>query len=211
MKVLAIEDQLVAGMQLAATVRALGHDVDLVSDSAEASRRLLGGQYRVVVSDWRMPGLDGLDLCRLVRARDGDYVYFILISTTRITKETRDEALAAGVDDFLTKPIDPDELGMRLHVARRIIEFAAQVKQLESILPICSYCKKVRNDGKYWQAIESYFNQRQGTKFSHSICPDCYQRVMVPELKALGIEPPNPFAAEPKPKAESVERGRPNA
>jgi DNA-binding response OmpR family regulator len=201
MKVLAIEDQALAGMQLAATVRVLGHDVELVNDSREASRRLETGEYRVVVSDWRMPGLDGLDLCRLVRARGGDYVYFILISTTRITKQTRDEALAAGVDDFLTKPVDPDELGMRLHVAQRIIEFAARVKQLESILPICGYCKKVRNDGKYWQDIEAYFGQRQGTQFSHSICPECYNRVMLPQLRALGIEgseaapPPPPRTA----------------
>ncbi len=190
MKVLAIEDQALAGMQLAATVRVLGHEVELVNDSEEAWKRLKTGAYRLVVSDWRMPGFDGLDLCRMVRARGGDYVYFILISTTRITKQTRDEALAAGVDDFLTKPVDPDELGMRLHVAARIIEFVARVKQLESILPICGYCKKVRNDGKYWQEIEAYFGQRQGTQFSHSICPDCYNRVMVPQLKALGIAPP---------------------
>jgi DNA-binding response OmpR family regulator len=198
MKVLAIEDQALAGMQLAATVRVLGHEVDLVNDSAEASRRLSTGAYRVVVSDWRMPGLDGLDLCRMVRARGGDYVYFILISTTRITKQTREEALAAGVDDFLTKPVDPDELGMRLHVAQRIIEFAAQVKQLESILPICGYCKKVRDDGKYWKEIEAYIGQRQGTQFSHSICPDCYSRIMIPQLRALGIEPPASGPSTPK-------------
>jgi CheY-like chemotaxis protein len=196
MNVLAIEDQAIAALKLSATLRSLGHSVELVNNASAAWERLNAGGYRVVVSDWRMPGLDGLEFCRMVRKRGGDYVYFILISTTKITRETREEALAAGVDDFLTKPVDPDELGMRLHVAQRIIQFAAQVQQLESFLPICGYCKKVRNDGKYWQEIEAYFNQRQGTQFSHSICPDCYQRVMVPQLKKLGVNPPPPPRGE---------------
>jgi DNA-binding response OmpR family regulator len=143
----------------------------------------------VVVSDWRVPEIDGLQLCRKIRERGGDYVYFILISSLKVTRERQNEALIAGVDDFLRKPVDPDELGMRLHVAERIIGFTNQVKKLESILPICGYCKKVRNDEKYWQEIEDYYAKHQGTRFSHGICPDCYKRVMVPQLEKLGIDP----------------------
>lgn len=58
----------------------------------------------------------------------------------------------------------------------------------EMVLPICSYCKKVRDDRSYWQQIESYINQRTGSEFSHSICPDCYERHITPELQALGME-----------------------
>ncbi len=190
MKILAIEDQPMAALQLAATLKALGHEAELVNDSGAAWARLVQGEHRIVVSDWRMPKVDGLELCRMVRQRGGDYVYFILISTTKITKQTRDEALAAGVDDFLTKPVDPDELGMRLHVAQRIIGFAAQVKQLESFLPICGYCKKVRDDGAYWREIEAYLSEHRGTQLSHGVCPDCYDRVLVPQLKQLGVHAP---------------------
>jgi uncharacterized protein YlaI len=56
---------------------------------------------------------------------------------------------------------------------------------LEAFLPICSYCKKVRDDQNYWQQIEAYINQRTGSEFSHSICPDCYQRVIIPELERI--------------------------
>lgn len=188
MKILAVEDQALAAMQLMATLRSLGHDAEHVKDGVTAWERLNAEGYRVVVSDWRMPGMDGLEFCRKLRARTGDYVYFILISTTRVTKESREAALAAGVDDFLTKPIDVDELGMRLHVAERIITFAAQVKQLESFLPICSYCKKIRDDQKYWQDVEAYFSRQQGTRFSHGICPDCYKRVIEPQLRQLNID-----------------------
>jgi CheY-like chemotaxis protein len=189
MNVLAIEDQPIAAMQLAAVLKSLGHTLELVTDGSLAWKRLAQGGFRVVVSDWRMPEIDGLELCRMVRNRGGDYVYFILISSTKITRESRAEALAAGVDDFLAKPIDPDELGMRLHVAERILGLSAQVKKLESFIPICGHCKKIRDDRKYWQEIESYFSQQQGTRFSHGICPDCYEKVMAPQLRKLGIDP----------------------
>jgi len=62
-----------------------------------------------------------------------------------------------------------------------------QVKQLKGMLPICSYCKKVRDDQSYWQQIESFINERTGSEFSHSVCPDCYEQHITPELRALGL------------------------
>jgi len=202
MKILALEDQPIAAMLLTAVLRALGHETELVTDGATAWAQLEIGGHRVVVSDWRMPGIDGLDLCRMIRKRGGEYIYFILISSQKITKENRQLALAAGVDDFLMKPVDQDELGMRLHVAERIIGLAAQVKQLESFIPICSYCKKIRDDKKYWQEIESYFAHQQGAQFSHGVCPDCYDRVVVPQLESLNaphLAEPNPPVSPPRP------------
>ncbi len=197
MKVLAIEDQPVAAALLMAVLRSLGHEAEHAANFEEAWKRLTEDGYRVIVSDWRMPGIDGLGLCRKIREQGGDYVYFILVSSNRVTKENRALALAAGVDDFLTKPIDADELGMRLHVAERIIGLAAQVKQLESFLPVCGYCKKIRDDRKYWQEMATYFSRQQGTKFSHGICPDCYERVMAPQLRTLGIDPTRPAEGHP--------------
>src|SRR4051812_13587600 len=126
MNVLAIEDQPVAALQLSAVLKSLGHEAELVKNGTDAWHRISHGKFRVVVSDWRMPGLDGLDLCRMLRERGGDYTYFILISSVKITKENRAKALAAGVDDFLAKPVDADELGMRLHVAERILGLTTQ-------------------------------------------------------------------------------------
>ena len=196
MRVLAIEDQAVAAVHLMAVLRALGHECEHVATAAEALGRLTQGSYRAVVCDWRMPEIDGLEFCRMIRARGGDYVYFILISTTPVTSASRAAALAAGVDDFLSKPADPEELGMRLHVAERIIGLTRQVTELEAILPICSYCKKVRDDRAYWQQIESYFSQHQGTKFSHGVCPACYEKEIVPQLRQMGIAPRKAPVAE---------------
>ncbi|MBI3886463.1 MAG: response regulator transcription factor [Opitutae bacterium] len=197
MKILALEDQPVPGLLLMATLRALGQEADLAADGATAWEKFCAGGYRVVVSDWRMPGLDGLELCRKIRRRGGDYVYFILISSQRVTKASRQEALDAGVDDYLEKPVDPEALGMRLHVAERVIGLTTQVKQLESFIPICSHCKKIRADPHYWQQVEAYLSERQGLTFSHGICPECYEREILPQLRAMGIEsPPPPAGAE---------------
>ena len=126
-------------MQLMAGLRSLGHEAEHAKDSSEAWARLTNGGYRLVVSDWRMPGIDGLGLCRMIRERGGGYVYFILISSNKVTKENRRLAVEAGVDDFLSKPVDADELGLRLHVAERILGLSEEVKQLRSFLSICGY------------------------------------------------------------------------
>lgn len=127
MRILAIEDQPIAAMKLVAVLKSLGHEAELAPDGATAWTRLEQGRHRVVVSDWRMPGMDGLELCRKIRQRGGEYVYFILISAQKITKENRQEALFAGVDDFLMKPIDPEELALRLFVAERIIDLMVEL------------------------------------------------------------------------------------
>ncbi len=141
---------------------------------------------RVVVSDWMMPNSDGLDLCRRIRNRvNSEYIYFILLTARDATEENQTAAADAGVDDFLTKPLDVSELWTRLRVAERILKYTTQVRQLEEMLPICSYCKKIRDDQNYWQQLEGYISERTGSDFSHSVCPDCYKRVVIPELEQL--------------------------
>ncbi len=199
MKILAVEDDLVARKILVQALHRLGHEVAEASDGAEALRVLGNEAVRVIVSDWLMPEMDGLELCRRIRARvNAEYTYFILLTSRTADHANQREAIEAGVDDFLTKPLDLQELWMRLRVAERILRYATEVQQLEAFLPICSYCKKVRDDHNYWQQIEAYINQRTGSEFSHSICPDCYQRVIVPELERLK-------SGQTKPRAKRVE------
>ena len=199
MKVLTVEDDEIARLVLDSTLCSLGHEPVSTPNGNVAWRLLDELPVRVVVSDWMMPGMDGLELCRRIRAqKNRDYVYFILLTSAAASRENRETALAAGVDDFLIKPVNSDELWMRLHVAERILEFTHQVAQLESFLPICSYCKKVRGDRNYWEQIEAYVSARTSTKFSHGICPDCYTGVVVPELEKIGITaPPQPRVEKP--------------
>lgn len=189
MKILAVEDDAVARAVLRKALQRLGHDVIEATDGQEALTRLQAEPVRVVVSDWMMPNVDGLQLCQRLRARAGsEYVYFILITANSADSTNRIAAADAGVDDFLSKPLNIEELWMRLRVAERILRFATQVQQLEEMLPICSYCKKIRDDQNYWQQMEGYINERTGSEFSHSVCPDCMTSVVQPEMDKMKAE-----------------------
>jgi phosphoserine phosphatase RsbU/P len=185
MNILIAEDDNVSRRILHRNLTRLGHTVSEAGNGVEAWSILQREPIRIVVSDWMMPEMSGLELCRLLRERvDTTYTYFILL-TAREGDENHREAMNAGVDDFLTKPLNREELEIRLRVAERILGYATQVRQLKELLPICMYCKKIRDDQNYWEIIEDYIHQCTGTDFSHGICPDCYEKVAVPQIEAL--------------------------
>lgn len=186
MKILIAEDDLISRKLLVTTLEQLGHEVLAFDNGADAWEAFDASPVRAVVSDWLMPGMDGLEFCRKVRARSlTDYTYFILLTANVQGKETYMEAMASGIDDFLAKPLDRDLIWMRLQVAERILGYTTQISSLESMLPICSYCKKVRDDNNYWQQVETYISRSTGANFSHSICPTCYTNKVQPQIDQL--------------------------
>ena len=186
MKILAVEDDAVSRAVLRKALHRLNHDVIEAADGEQAWEKLQTEPVRVVVSDWMMPRSDGLDLCRRIRAGRGkDYTYFILLTSRDATEENQRVAADAGLDDFLTKPLDLPERWTRLRAAERILVYTTQVRQLEELRAIRSCCKKIRDDQNHWQQREGYINERTGSEFSHSVWPDCYTSVMVPQLEEI--------------------------
>jgi len=135
-----------------------------------------------------MPAMSGIELCKRIRGMKGtQYPYFILITSFQGDGKIK-QAMEAGVDDFISKPIDLNLLSVRLQVAARILEFQSQIGILKDLLPICMYCKKIRGDKQYWETVEAYFKEQTGADFTHSLCPDCYHEKVRPELDSIRKE-----------------------
>ncbi len=128
--------------------------------------------------------MDGLELCRRVRGHeDSGYTYFILL-TANVGDREYTQAMDAGIDDFLPKPVDSFLLSMRLRVAERILTTKLRVEHLETLLPICSYCKKIRKQDQSWTSVESYLRSRMKTDVSHGVCPECMKRHVDPQFES---------------------------
>lgn len=180
--VLVADDDPVSRAQLSALVRAVGYEVSIAENGRQAWEVLQLARIPIVICDWYMPELDGPELCRRIRARrDQPYVYFMLI-TARGGKQQYLKGMDAGADEFITKPVDPDELRARLVVAERILGLRRELQQLEGLLPICSYCKRIRDEGDTWNSLEAYIERRSEAQFSHGICPDCFKKHVEPQL-----------------------------
>lgn len=189
MKILIAEDEPVAAKILQRSLETLGYEVLVTSSGVEAWEIFDRDPVRVVVSDWMMPGLDGLGLCQKVRERKNTpYTYFILLTSKETGAENYDLASYAGVDDFLTKPLDSPTIKMRLRVAQRILRFTTEIHQLKEFIPICAHCRKIRTDDNYWQTVEKYINEQTGSNFSHGICPGCSE-ICLTELAELVSQP----------------------
>ena len=177
MKILIAEDDPVSVKVLQFTLQHYGHEVVAAASGSEAWEKFDAEPVRVIVSDWMMPGLNGLELCQKVRARPKtDYTYFILLTAINTGRDNLRQAMDAGIDDFLTKPLDREAILMRLRVAERILEFTTQIRMLKELIPICMYCKRVRDDSNYWDQVENYIHEHTGSNFSHGICPPCFDK-----------------------------------
>ncbi len=189
MNILIAEDDEISKKMLQTILIKEGHGVTAVEDGVKALEAIQKCVPDMLITDWMMPDMDGLELCRRLRVLSlPSYVYVILL-TALTEKERIREGLDAGADDYVTKPYDRTELLARVRAGERVIQLEKslrqrntelsealnQVKQLKGLLPICMFCKKIRKDENYWQQIEQYLVEHTEADFSHSICPECMQ------------------------------------
>jgi sigma-B regulation protein RsbU (phosphoserine phosphatase) len=192
MKVLIADDDMVSRRLLSAALVKWGYEVVTCSNGLEAYQALLAEEApRLAILDWLMPGKDGVQLCQEIRQRLPLKPTYVILLTARGDSEDIITGLQSGADDYVTKPFYPEELQARVQVGVRIIELQltladrarelestlGRVKQLQGLLPICSYCQKIRDDKNYWQQIEGYIAQHSTAQFSYSICPTCSEKV----------------------------------
>ncbi|MCB1059410.1 MAG: response regulator [Calditrichaeota bacterium] len=199
MKVLAVDDDRVTLLTLERLLSKFGYEPLVAVNGTDALKVFLEHRPKMLITDWMMPEMEGPTVVKTIRAfAESEYTYIVML-TSRQDKDDMMAGMLAGVDEFLTKPIDPDQLRARLRVGKRIMQLqdslANRVKELEAerqhvkmlqgFLPICSYCKKIRDDENLWSQIEEYISDHQDVQFSHSICPDCYETKVKPMEEAF--------------------------
>ena len=179
MRILIADDDRMSTMMLSRTLVAWGFDVVEAHDGTSALACILGKDPpALVIADWMMPGLDGIELCKRIRATPLPSPVYVILLTARASRQDLVAGLEAGADDYLTKPFDPDELRARIHVGQRTLELMANILRLTGLLPICSYCKRIRSDEGYWEQVDSYISEHTEVRFSHGICPPCLKKAL---------------------------------
>ena len=198
MKILIAEDDPVSATLLKTLLGQWEYDVVTTENGDEALSALTAPDGpSLAILDWMMPGLSGPDVCRKIRNSALPRPVYLILLTRLGKRKNIVEGLEAGADDYLAKPFDAAELRARVQAGQRVVnlehelltrvreleEALANVQRLQGLLPICSYCKKVRDDQDYWHQVESYVAQHADVQFSHSICPSCYETVMKPQIE----------------------------
>ena len=193
MRALIADDDRIATEILSTALRRMNIDVAVANDGGAAWELLTAGDApSLAIIDWMMPTIDGLELCRRIRQNPAHAHMYVILLTGRDDRKDVVAGLDAGADDYIVKPFDPDELRARVQVGIRVLtlqerladrvaelqEALTRVKRLQGLLPICSYCKRIRGDDQYWQQVDSYIVEHSDAQFTHGICPPCSQKLM---------------------------------
>ncbi|MBI2945399.1 MAG: response regulator transcription factor [Candidatus Wallbacteria bacterium] len=193
MRVLIAEDERSVLSYLEGLVREWGYEVEGYENGQQAFDALAGQDGpKLLLLDWMLPGLTAIDITQKLRAVETDVPHYVIIITVLGGQEKLAEAFAVGVNDFIAKPFGMLELQARLEGGARTIQLQeklvararelqdalSNVKTLRGLLPICSYCKSVRDDKNYWQQVEKYLAAHAEVRFTHGICPECLSRVV---------------------------------
>jgi sigma-B regulation protein RsbU (phosphoserine phosphatase) len=193
-----------ASRQLLHSILTAEHYTVTEVDNGTAALKVLASASDpfVALIDWEMPGMEGPEVCRRTRGLANIQPIHLILLTARDAKSDVVAGLRTGANDYVVKPFNRTELlarvgigaqmvGLQRSLTQHIAELETalkRVKQLSGLLPICSYCKKVRDDSNYWQQVESYVMHHSDAQFSHAICPSCYETIVKPEMARLGVE-----------------------
>ncbi|GEM_PF-2190775 len=168
MKILIAEDDTLSRLYLKSLLATWGHEVTECENGGIAWESYLAGDHHLIISDWAMPEIDGVEFCRRIRARN-DRCYFILLSS-KVGQTGLAQELDAGIDVYMRKPLNSDELKGQLRKAEFLFALRSGAENVQAILPTCAWCRKSRIGEDIWVEVESL---APDAFFTYSICPHC--------------------------------------
>ena len=191
LRVLVADDDRIATKMLVSALQPWPFEVAVVHDGESAWTNLTTWRPHIAILDWEMPGANGPALCARARRTPECAGTYIILLTGREGRANLIHGLGAGADDYVTKPFHREEFQVRMQVGARVavlqqrlaervdeLEKAlAHVRQLEGFIAFCSYCKRIRSDAQQWEQMEQYISDHSQARFSHGVCPECFEKV----------------------------------
>ncbi len=205
MAILIVDDSQDQHLLLKSILTKAGHTDILTVDSALAAFPILNQDanasptpVELILMDVLMPGMDGVTACRRIKQQKHLHDIPVIMVTAKNDFNNLKDAFSAGAMDYINKPVNSIELLARVTSAltlkremdcrkereselRRSNEELQQalreVKVLRGLIPICASCKKIRNDGGFWQQIEEYLGEHSEAEFSHGLCQPCLKKL----------------------------------
>lgn len=191
-----VEDEVILAADLSDNLSAMGYDVlPVVRTGQKALEQVVESEPDLVLMDISIMGdMDGIDTADAIKKNNGPPVIFL---TAFVSGELVNRAKRTEPFGYLVKPVDLNELKVAIEITlykaaiqkereellRKLQEAKDEVKHLREFIPICSRCKKIRNDTGYWEQVEQYISEHYDATFTHGICPECIQ-VLYPDIIA---------------------------
>jgi DNA-binding response OmpR family regulator len=190
-RILVVDDEEMVLEYLSKRLEKHNYEVVTCLSGEKALEKVKALDFDVVILDVILPGIDGYEVCRRLKSDKKTSGIMVLILSVRKTVQERLKGYSVEADDYITKPYDPEELLAKVQILLRLKnalderdrfiyklqQALSKVKTLSGLLPICSSCKKIRDDKGYWNQIEDYIRAHSPAHFSHSVCPECAKRL----------------------------------
>ena len=188
-RVLVVEDEIIVAMDIANTLQKLGHEVtDTVPSGEQAIISVKENRPDMIFMDIGLKGrMDGIETAGQIRSQFSVPVIFL---TAFVDEKTLDRAKDTVPAGYLTKPYEENDLRIAIEVGlyraqlenekealiKELREAVAKIQTLSGLIPICAWCKKIRDDKVYWQTVERYIKEHSQADFTHGMCPDCQKK-----------------------------------
>ena len=189
-RILIVDDEPINVMIANKILQKNGYETIIAANGKEALEKAAGEPVDLILLDIMMPEMSGFEVCSRLQEDEKTKNVPVIFLTAVTDKESIVTGFNKGGKDYLTKPFNTPELLARVkthidlklsrdkqqHLIEELQKALNEVKTLSGLLPICSHCKKIRDDSGYWQGVEQYIAARSDTQFSHGICPDCMRQ-----------------------------------